>query len=302
MRSTPVDVSRLSVNPTTLNIVLVVLIVLGAVIFSSTARFVLSRLSERFPARRLFFKRLQPIFQIGAYGIAAYFVLTILSPNQTSMMAILGSMALAIGLAAQNLLRDLIGGVVILTDQPFQNGDHISVGDLSGEVTNVGLRSTRLLNSHNERVTIPNSRIIDGGVSNLTAGAVDCLVSTALYMPTDTDLVACEAMVRDAVATSRGVYLKKPITVLFKEEPGRNQMRLDIHAYVFDVRFQEAFATELLLRVRHALYEEAQRLAKKKAAEALTLEQVEERARHVVAEQIMALGSRFAHPGPAGVR
>jgi small-conductance mechanosensitive channel len=302
MKPSKISLENLPVNPTALNVVLAIVILAGMFLFTATVQFVLSRLSERFPARRLFIKRTQPVFQIGAYAAAAYAIIRILSPDQSSLFAVLGSMALALGLAAQNLIKDIIGGLVVLADRSFQVGDFVSIGPLSGEVTNLGLRSTKLLTPQNVRVTVPNSRIVDGGVANLNAGAVDCLVTTVLFVPVDTDLVSFEMTVRDAVVTSKAAYLEKPITVLFKEEPGRNQARVEVRAHVFDVRYGEAFASDLLLRIRHAQFEEARRKAEPKAAEALTLEQIDERARRVMAEQIMALSVQFARPSATGVR
>jgi len=302
MRPANLNLEKLQLNPTALNVVLVLLILVGTFLFTATVQFVLSRLSDRFTARRMFFKRLQPPFQIGAYGAAAYAIIRILSPEQSSLLAVLGSMALAVGLAAQNLIRDIIGGLVILADRSFQVGDFVSIGNLSGEVTNVGPRSTKLLTPQNARVTIPNTKVVDGGVANINAGAVDCVVATALFISADVDLVSFEQTVRDAVLTSKAVYLVKPVEVMLKEEPGRNQVRVEVRANVFDVRYSEAFASDLLLRIRNALFEEARRKAAKQAAEALTLEQVDERARSVLAEQIIALSVRFAHANATGAR
>ena len=70
----------LPLNPTFLQIFLAIFLIACAYGVATVVAFVLGRLSERFPARRLFFKRLQPIPQIGVYVIAAYLIIKILGP------------------------------------------------------------------------------------------------------------------------------------------------------------------------------------------------------------------------------
>jgi small-conductance mechanosensitive channel len=287
------DIQALPLNPTFLQIFLAIFLIACAYGVATVVAFVLGRLSERFPARRLLFKRLQPIPQIGVYVIATYLIIKLLGPQQTSLFAIVGSMALALGLAAQDLLKDIIGGIVVLVDKPYQIGDRIRVDSFYGEVISVGLRSTKLVTSENRQVTIPNSEIVRDGVTNTNAGAVECLVTTRIYIPADLDLVTIETVAREAVLTSKGAYLKKPITVLVKDDPTRNLVHLDICAYVFDTRYEETFASDLTRRIRHVLFEKARLAAERK--EEITLEQIDERVRDAMAEHLMALGQRFVH-------
>ena len=172
------DVQNIPINPAFTDVFFAVLIVALAYGVATASAFTLEAFSNRFPARRLLFKRLQPIPQLGAYAVGGYLVLKILGPNQASLYAILGSMALALGLAAQDLVKDILGGLVVLIDKPYQIGDRIRVADYYGEVNHIGLRSTKLVTSANTLVTVPNSQILSAAVSNTNAGAVHCLVTT----------------------------------------------------------------------------------------------------------------------------
>lgn len=250
------EIAGLPLNPTFVNVISALLIVAIIFVVSWTLTFVLQRLADRFPARRLFFKRLQPIPQIGGYAVAAYVVVTMLSPGRESLFAILGSVALALALAAQDLIKDLIGGIVVLVDTSFQIGDRIRVDSFYGEVTKIGLRSTKLVTPDDSLITIPNSMLLQAGVSNTNAGAVDCLVTTNIYLPPHVDLVAIENIAREAVLTSKSIRLDKPITVLVKEELIETRLtHMEIRAYVFDTRYEEVFATELTRRIKKAFYE-----------------------------------------------
>ncbi len=94
-------------------------------------------------------------------------VLGNLGVNVTSLVAGLGLGGLAIALAAQDSIRNLLGGVTILADRPFQVGDWVVVGSVEGTVEHVGFRSSRVRTFYNSVVTVPNARIVDAHVDNM---------------------------------------------------------------------------------------------------------------------------------------
>jgi small-conductance mechanosensitive channel len=284
-------------------VLLAIFIVACAYGVATAIAFILGRLSERLPSRRLFFKRLQPIPQIGVYAIAGYLAIKILSPEQTSLYAILGSMALALGLAAQDLLKDLIGGIVVLVDKPFQIGDRIRAGDFYGEVTAIGLRSTKIRTSQKALVTLPNSQVLSAGVSNTNAGAVESLVTTHIYMPAHVDLVTIETIAREAVLTSKGAYLKQPITILVSDEFADNHVtHLEIRAYVFDSRYESNFVSDITHRIRLVMLEKGLLSETSEGERGIDMHQLDTRIHGVMAEQLMALGRHFAQRHASGVR
>ncbi len=94
-------------------------------------------------------------------------VLGNLGVNVTSLVAGLGLGGLAIALAAQDSIRNLLGGVTILADRPFQVGDWVVVGTVEGTVEHVGFRSSRVRTFYNSVVAVPNARIVDAHVDNM---------------------------------------------------------------------------------------------------------------------------------------
>ena len=89
--------------------------------------------------------------------VGVYTILVIWDVNVTGLVASAGILGLVIGLAAQDTLSNLFAGVAILSDRPYEIGDFIilDTGE-RGEVTKIGLRSTRLLTRDDVEVTIPN--------------------------------------------------------------------------------------------------------------------------------------------------
>lgn len=105
------------------------------------------------------------------YAIVIVAVLTIanqLGFNITSLIAGLGVAGLAISLAAQDTVQNIIAGVTLAVDRPFKKGDWVRIGDLNAKVTDIRLRSTVLTTFENETMVIPNNDIANERIVNYT--------------------------------------------------------------------------------------------------------------------------------------
>lgn len=87
----------------------------------------------------------------------------------TAMIAGLGIGGLALALAAQDLIKNTFGGIMVFLDKPFQVGERIKVNGFDGMVEEVGLRSTRLRTLDGRVVTIPNSSFSDNTIENVSS-------------------------------------------------------------------------------------------------------------------------------------
>lgn len=99
-------------------------------------------------------------------GVSA--ILSVWGIDISKVLTGLGIGSLAIALAAQNLLSNLIGGATLMLDKPFEIGDSVKLADLSGTVVEVGWRSTRIRSFDDEWVTLPNAKLMDTNIINLS--------------------------------------------------------------------------------------------------------------------------------------
>ncbi|MBI3233475.1 MAG: mechanosensitive ion channel family protein [Bacteroidetes bacterium] len=88
--------------------------------------------------------------------------------NVTSIITGLGIGGLAIALAAQETIANLIGSFVIFLDKPFAVGDIIESEKIKGTVESVGFRSTRIRTPDKTLLTVPNKKLVDSALNNLT--------------------------------------------------------------------------------------------------------------------------------------
>jgi MscS family membrane protein len=86
----------------------------------------------------------------------------------TSLVAGVGLGGLAIAFAAQESIKDLFGAITILIDKPFTVGDVVTVGNVTGTVEKVGIRSTRIRSRDRTLITMPNKKMMDTNVDNIT--------------------------------------------------------------------------------------------------------------------------------------
>lgn len=90
----------------------------------------------------------------------------------TSLVAVMASAGLAVGLALQGSLSNFASGVLILGFRPFVLDDFVEIGGKSGTVEDIGLFMTRLLTPNNEIVLVPNSEVTGSSITNYTAKGV----------------------------------------------------------------------------------------------------------------------------------
>lgn len=89
--------------------------------------------------------------------------------NTTSVVAILGGAAVAVGLALQNQLSNFAAGVIIVLFRPISKGDMVEIDGYKGTVQNISLVNTRLSTLDNHEVVIPNSEITTKATINFTS-------------------------------------------------------------------------------------------------------------------------------------
>ncbi len=210
---------------------------------------ILNRIGARSVRYRITMKRIEPILKISAWIFIIFIIIQgIIRPPNAMVVAFFTSISVAVGFAAQDLLKNIFGGLMILFDRPFQIGDKIQVGSEYGEVTGIGLRSTRILTADDSAITVPNSVMMNSSISNSNSGETNCQVVAELYLPITVDTQEVRRIAMESARVSRYIYLNKPIAVVFVNEnfAGRSVYKMRLKAYVADLRYEFAFKSDML--------------------------------------------------------
>ncbi|MBX7494109.1 mechanosensitive ion channel [Qipengyuania sp. 1NDW9] len=136
---------------------------LAAKLISGWVQRALNR-SDRFDATVANF--LSNLVKYALWAMVIVTVLTQFGVETTSILAALGGMALAIGLALQGTLSNVASGVMILVQRPFKIGEAISAGSVTGVVQQIGLFTTELKQFDGLFVMVPNSQLWNQAIVN----------------------------------------------------------------------------------------------------------------------------------------
>lgn len=143
--------------------------------------------------------------------------------NVSALVTAMGIGGLAISLAAQDTLSNMISGIMLLMDQPFRIGDRIEIQGLTsglstwGDVVDIGLRSTRIRTDDNRMVIVPNLNISKNQVINYTFPDPRYRAQIDIGVSNGSDLQVVRELITQAVRSVEGVCVDKPVDILFIE-------------------------------------------------------------------------------------
>lgn len=100
------------------------------------------------------------------WSVVMLAILSNVGVNITAFVASLGVGGIAVALAMQNILGDLFASLAIAVDKPFEVGDFIAVGDITGTVQVIGLKTTRIRSLQGEQVVMSNTDLLKHTISN----------------------------------------------------------------------------------------------------------------------------------------
>jgi small conductance mechanosensitive channel len=185
---------------------------------------------------------------LAAFGLS---VPLLIEPSVQNMVALLGTLGLALGFALKDYASSLVAGLVAVWEMPYRNGDWIQVGDIYGEVTRVGMRVVRIVTPDDTMVYVPHLKIWNEAISNANNGGPNLQCVTDFYLHPEHDARRVKQTLEDVALTSPYLQIDKPVAVTVQEKPWGTQYRL--RAYPIDLRQQFRFKTDLTVRGKASL-------------------------------------------------
>lgn len=192
--------------------VLLALVLIGEMVFR---RVFLARLLKR--------SRLRPSVQFAVTQIARYTLLVLgiylslqaVEINLSSLAFLAGALGVGVGFGLQNIISNFISGLIILAEQPIALGDRVEVSGAVGRVTEISLRSTKVVTSDNICIIVPNSNLITGTVVNWSHG--DPTVRTRLQVGVayGTDIEKVRTLLLEVAAADPDILKNPEPEVLF---------------------------------------------------------------------------------------
>lgn len=161
-------------------------------------------------------KFLLSVLNAGMYCLLAFIIAGQIGVNSASIVALLGSASIAIGLAVQGSLANFAGGVLILMMKPFRVGDYIVSKDGEGTVQTIGLVYTILTTADNKQVVIPNGTLSNSALTNVTAmknRRLDVLIRISY----GSDLKTAKDVMEKILHNHPGILKEEPMEVFVSD-------------------------------------------------------------------------------------
>jgi len=175
------------------------------------------------------------------YAVAIIIALDILGINVMPFIAGAGIVGLAIGFAAKDTLSNLISGILLIIDRPFEVNDRIEVWSAPagsatwGDVIDIGLRATKIKTTDNIVIIIPNNEIMRRDIINYTIISEKIRVRINIGIAYDADLQKTKNVILQVAQTTEGVADDPPPKVVVRNF-GESSVDLQLRVWIHDAR------------------------------------------------------------------
>ncbi len=161
----------------------------------------------------------------------------------------LGLVGAALALGLQNTVANIMGGISLVTDRPFEVGDRIQIGEYWGDVEEIGLRSTRILTARREYVIIPNRLMDEREIWNYTKRYPEIRLDIPVGISYDSDRELAKSLMIQAGREHPDVLsFPRPTTKV--REFADSGLHLELWCYIGDARIRYRVQSDLLERIK----------------------------------------------------
>ncbi len=155
-----------------------------------------------------------------------------------------------IGLALQTFFQDIISGILIILDKSLHVGDIIQIDDRVGRVTEIKLRSTRMVTRNDRVIIIPNHKFMTDMLFNWTQNNHSNREQVSVGVAYGSDVEKVKNILQECAATTQGVLKEYPITVLF-EDFADSSLNFSVYFYVEDGMQSPKIQSDIRFKINH---------------------------------------------------
>jgi len=188
----------------------------------------IGKLEQRGELQKGTLVHLKRFFQIIIYIVAGTLILSLLDVNITGMVAGLGVGALVIGFGLKDIIENWVSGVLIISGKTYTIGDVIRVGDLTGTVTDIALRTTKLKTYDRNEIIIPNSVLMREKIINLTGGQPEAVASLTFSIDYTADAEKAKSIIECILKNHKSVIFnlkrRREIRFIFRTREWTNDI------------------------------------------------------------------------------
>ncbi len=165
---------------------------------------------------------------------------------------VLGALGVGIGLGLQNIINNLVSGVILIFERPFQVGDYIEVNGKAGRVKDIGIRASKLISQSGSEVILPNGDLLSGHVINWTLSNNHIRSELAINLGPDADLDQARQLISAEILNHPNTLHKvAPEILLSNVNPQGYDLKVQF--WINNIRQEQVLKSELLASIYQQL-------------------------------------------------
>ncbi|OON70517.1 hypothetical protein B0919_00350 [Hymenobacter sp. CRA2] len=158
---------------------------------------------------------------------------------------VVGALGVGVGLGLQNIINNLVSGIILIFERPFQVGDYIEVTGKTGRVKDIGIRASKLISQSGSEIIVPNGDLLSGHVINWTLSNNHIRTELNLKLAPGTDLDTAKQLITDEILANPNTLQKVAPEILLSSVTGQ-VYELKVLFWINNIRQEQVLKSEIL--------------------------------------------------------
>ncbi|GKX54598.1 mechanosensitive ion channel protein [Leminorella grimontii] len=188
------------------------------------------------------------LFSNVGYVLLILITLSILGIEWNKLAWIVSALSVGIGFGLQEIVKNFISGLILLTERPVKVGDLVSISGVEGDIRRINVRATEIQLSDKSTVIVPNSQLISQNVRNVTMGNAQGVATIALTFPLDIDPEQVRDILIEAYSSHELIFDTPGPSVTFSQLTP-DGITLSVTGYVSSPRLVSRTKSDLLYEI-----------------------------------------------------
>ncbi|GBH27869.1 DUF3772 domain-containing protein [Burkholderia vietnamiensis] len=189
------------------------------------------------------------LFTNVGHGLLGLMTLGLLGVKWSNLAWIVSALSVGIGFGLQEIVKNFVSGLILLTERPVKVGDMVSIAGVEGDIRRINVRATEIQLSDRSTVIVPNSQLISQNVRNVTMGnSTQGVATLMLTFPLNTDPEQVRDLLLDAYREHPAILDKPAPSVTFSQLTA-DGITLSVTGYVASPRIASSTKSDLLFEI-----------------------------------------------------
>lgn len=195
------------------------------------------------------------LFSNVGYVLLVLLVLSLLGVKWENLAWIVSALSVGIGFGLQEIVKNFVSGLILLTERPVKVGDMVSIGGVEGDIRRINVRATEIQLGDRSTMIVPNSQLISQNVRNVTmSNSTQGVASLQLTFPLNTDPEQVRDLLLDAYRDNETILDVPAPSVMFSQL-APNGITLSVTGFVSSPRQTGNAKSDLLFEILKRLRE-----------------------------------------------